>query len=135
MAPTPQAPSPEQTPTPDARYVPGQSSPAQLPPEPPVQPGMPPAGWYAPPYNAQPVMPPRQQYYRPTGAQRVGVAIASVALLIPLLAISLGIITTLIPYVSAGIAATIGLIAAALVCLAVVCVNVSFNFDVLRERR
>lgn len=142
---TPPSPSPSQAPTidqmpaQDARFVPSQPGPAPTPPMPPVtpsQPAMPPAGWYVPPYGTQQVVPSQQQqFFRPTGAQRVGVAIASVALLIPLLAIAIGTMTSLIPYVAAGVAITGGLIAVALVCAAVVAVNIAFNFDLFRQRR
>lgn len=139
MTPTPEAPIVEQTPAQEARRAPAEPGAAPMPPAPvmpPAQQGMPYAGWYAQPYGAQPVVPSQQQqYFRPTGSQRVGVAIASIALLIPLLAIAIGTMTSLIQYVSAGIAITGGLIAVALVCLAVVAINVAFNFDMLRRTK
>lgn len=136
MAPLPQAPIVEQSPAQEARSTSSQPGPAPIPSIPPIQPAMPPSGWYIPPYGAQQVMPSQQQqFFRPTGAQRVGVAIASVALLIPLLAIAIGTMTSLIQYVPAGIAITAGLIAAALVCMAVVAVNVAFNFDMFSQRK
>lgn len=133
---TPQAPTIDQMPAQDPRFAPSQPGPAPIPPVPPSQSAMPPAAWYVPPYGAQQVIPSQQQQlFRPTGAQRVGVAIASVALLIPLLAIAIGTMTSLIPYVSAGVAITGGLIGVALVCAAVVAVNIAFNFDLLRQRK
>ena len=139
--PTPQAPSAEQTPVPEARFTTGQPAQTPMPQAPsapvapPMQQAAPPAGWYAAPYSAREVLPAQQQQaFRPTGPQRATVAIASVALLIPLLAIAIGTMTSLIQYVSAGVAITTGLIAVALVCVAVVAVNVAFNFDIMRQR-
>lgn len=71
----------------------------------------------------------------PTSGQRLGLAVASLALLIPLLAIAIGVMTNLMPYVTAGVAITIGMFAVTLVCLVVVAVNILFNWDTLRPRR
>ena len=91
---------------------------------------VPPMGGYmAPAPNSQ------AYFLQPTGGQRLGLAIASLALLIPLLAIAIGVITNLMPYVVAGVAITVGLIAVTLVCLVVIAVNVLFNWDVLRPKR
>lgn len=92
-----------------------------------------PVGGYMPPM--QPMPAPRIEQTTPTGSQRLGLAIASLALLIPLLAIAIGTMTNLIPFVSAGVAITIGLIAAAMVCLVVVAVNVLYNLDQFRTKR
>ena len=93
------------------------------------RPAAPPMGVYAP-------APPTQAaYLTPTGGQRMGLAIASLALLIPLLAIASGVMTSLLAHVASGVAITIGLIAITLVCLVVVAINVLFNWDILSRRR
>jgi len=91
----------------------------------------------APPMGGYMAPAPTSQAYflQPTGGQRLGLAIASLALLIPLLAIAIGVMTSLMPYVAAGVAITVGLIAVTLVCLVVIAVNVLFNWDVLRPKR
>ena len=100
-----------------------------LPQQPMWRPTAPPMGVYAPAPATQ------AAYLAPTGGQRLGLAIASLALLIPLLAIASGVMTSLMPYVVAGVAITIGLIAITLVCLVVVAVNVLFNWDILSHKR
>lgn len=103
---------------------------------PPIQQSVPPAGWYFPPYGArQPFPMQRPRYPIPSGGQRVGVAVASVALLIPLVAIVVDTMTSLLAYVSAATAITAGLISVALVCLTVVAINIAFNFDMFRQPR
>lgn len=100
-------------------------------PTPPIWQPAPPAGWYPPQ-----VMPPQQQhYFTPTPAQRLGLAVASLALLIPLFAIAVGVISTLVSEITTGVAVTAGLILAALVCFTVVAVNVVFNYDLIRRQR
>ena len=91
------------------------------------RPAAPPMGVYAPPTQAA--------YLTPTGGQRMGLAIASLALLIPLLAIASGVMTSLLAHVASSVAITIGLIAITLVCLVVVAINVLFNWDILSRRR
>lgn len=130
---TPQAapqPSPQQQPAPAMRQAPAAGY------APGYQPGYGrgyPAG-YAPYTQAQPRATPAD-FLTPTGGQRLGLAIASLALLIPLLAIALGVMTNLMTYVAAGVAITVGMIATALVCLAVIAVNVIFNWDALNRRQ
>lgn len=125
---TPQAPI---TDRPPIEQTPQQQQPIAPQPIPPVWQSSPPAGWYSPQ-----VMPPQQQRdFAPTPAQRLGMAIASLALLIPLLAIAVGVISTLENQITADVAVTAGLILAALVCFTVVAVNVVFNFDVIRRQR
>lgn len=127
QAPTNDRPPIEQTP----QGAPQQQRPIMPPPTPPVWQPVPPDGWYPPP-----VMPPQQQrYFTPTPAQRLGLAVASLALLIPLFAIAVGIISPLVREITAGLAVTVGLILAAFVCLTVVGVNVIFNYDLLRRQR
>jgi hypothetical protein len=87
------------------------------------------------PYPLVPNTTPQAQYVLANPGQRLGLAIASLALLIPLLAIAIGIITNLMPYAAAGVAITVGLVAAAFVCLTVIAVNVVFNFDLIRGKR
>ncbi len=65
----------------------------------------------------------------------MGLAIASLALMIPLIAIALGIMTSLMQYVASGVAITVGVFAFTLVCLTVFAVNLLFNWDALRRRR
>ena len=120
------------------REQPAQAQP--IPPQQPVQqqPILPQPMWRptAPPMGVYAPAPPAQAaYLAPTGGQRLGLAIASLALLIPLLAIASGVMTSLMPYVVAGVAITIGLIAITLVCLVVVAVNVLFNWDILSHKR
>lgn len=127
QAPTNDRPPIEQTP----QGAPQQQRPIMPQPTPPVWQPVPPDGWYPPP-----VMPPQQQrYFTPTPAQRLGLAVASLALLIPLFAIAVGIISPLVREITAGLAVTVGLILAAFVCLTVVGVNVIFNYDLLRRQR
>lgn len=124
---TPQAPILERPPV--EQTAPPVSS--QSAPQPPVyQPPIPPAGWYVPQ-----VVPAQQHYLIPSAGQRLGLAIASIAMLIPLSAIALGTIATLLPNVAAGVSVATGLIALALVCFAVVAVNIAFNFDLIRPKR
>lgn len=102
----------------------------QFPPQQPMwRPAAPPMGVYAPAPMTQ------AAYLTPTGGQRMGLAIASLALLIPLLAIASGVMTGLLDRVASGVAITIGLIAITLVCLVVVAVNVLFNWDILSRKR
>ncbi len=91
-----------------------------------------PAG-YAPRYPMAPVS--QASFLTPTGGQRLGLAIASLALLIPLFAIAINLMTDLMPYVAAGFAIAVGLIASALVCATVVVVNLLFNWDVISRKR
>ena len=94
-------------------------------------PGYPPS--YAPGYAPSPVS--QVAFLTPTGGQRLGLAIASLALMIPLFAIATNLMTVLMPFVAGGVAITIGLIAAALVCLTVLGVNLFFNWDVIGHKR
>lgn len=139
MIPTPHSSVTGQAPTSEPKYVSSQAAQrpiSSIPPAPDAPTALPPAGWYIPSYGTQPVIQPQQQLlYRPTGGQRVGVAVASIALLIPLVAIALSTMTSLMPYVTAGVAVSAGLIAVALICLAVVVVNIAFNFDLIRPKQ
>lgn len=92
-------------------------------------------GYVDTPYPLMPNTAPQAQYLFANPGQRMGLAIASLALLIPLIAIATGAITNLMPYMAAGVAITLGLVAAAFVCLTVIAVNVVFNFDLIRGRR
>lgn len=71
----------------------------------------------------------------PTGGQRLGLAIASLALLIPLFALASNVAVSLMPYVPSGVAVTLGLIATALICVTVVAVNLLFNWDIIGRKR
>ncbi len=138
MLTTPQAPLSEQ---PAAGQEPAQQPIQQAPiQQAPIQqqPMQPPSAWRpVPPVGGYvaPTLPTQAVYMQPTSGQRLGLAIASLALLIPLLAIAVGVITNLMPYVAAGVAITVGLIAVALVCLLVVAVNILFSWDILRQKR
>lgn len=80
-------------------------------------------GWYPVPVAApQPV--PQSV---PSPAMRLGLAIASIALFIPLLALGIGSMTVLAELVAPGVAVTVGLIIVALVALTIVAVNLMFN--------
>lgn len=125
-----QQPIPQQVqqPMPQTLQQPVPQAPVQ---QPNVWQPMPPMGGYGT------VAPPISQaaYMQPTGGQRMGLAIASLALMIPLIAIALGIMSSLMPYVASGVAVTVGLFAFTLVCLTVVAVNALFNWDAMRRRR
>jgi hypothetical protein len=71
----------------------------------------------------------------PTAGQRLGLAITSLALLIPLVALAINFPLQLGTAVAAGLAIATGLIGVLLLCLAVVAVNVVFNWDMLRPQR
>jgi hypothetical protein len=66
---------------------------------------------------------------------RLGLAIASVALFIPLLALGIGTMTALANLVAPGVAVTVGLLIVALIVLMIVAVNLLFNYDLLKPRR
>lgn len=116
--------------------------------QPPVQPGsqsyMPspvpwqsvPAGGWAAPYMPPPAPLPVPGIVQvPTPPQRLALAIASLALFIPLLAIAANIaqpLDGLIPPWLGIVAALIGIL---MVSLTVVAVNVVFNWDALRRKR
>lgn len=126
MLTTPQTPLPEQ---PTTEQQPVQQSVQQQPQQPRAWQPLPPMAGYgivAPPAQAG--------YMQPSSAQRMGLAIASLALMIPLIAIALGIMTSLMPYVAAGAAIAVGLFAFTLVCLTVIAVNVLFNWEGMRRR-
>ncbi len=88
-------------------------------------------GWYPVPVaTPQPV-----PQSIPSPAMRLGLAIASIALFIPLLALGIGAMTALADLVAPGVAVTVGLIIVALVALTIVAVNLMFNVDIQRPRR
>jgi Kef-type K+ transport system membrane component KefB len=66
---------------------------------------------------------------------RLVLAIVSITLFIPLLAIGVGSMTALASLVTPSVAVTVGLIIVALVVVTVVSVNLLFNYDLLRSRR
>ncbi len=140
MLTTPQAPINEQAPIGQGGTAPAQQQPL---PQPLLQQPLPQQPLPQPPYAWQPAPPqmrgyapvPQAAYMTPSSGQRMGLAIASLALLIPLFAISIGVINTLLPNVTAGVAITVGLIAMAFVCLVVVALNLLFNWDLLSRRR
>lgn len=123
-----QVQQPVQQPMPQTLQQPLPQAPMQ---QPNVWQPMPPIGGYGT------VAPPISQaaYLQPTGGQRMGLAIASLALMIPLIAIALGITTSLMQYVASGVAVAVGLFAFTLVCLTVIAVNALFNWDAMRRRR
>ena len=98
------------------------------------------AAWPTPPpapYDWQPVpgYPTPRPPEVPTSGQRLGLAIVTLLLMIPLVSIVLG--TTLsssIP-VPGGWALAAALLGVTLVSAAAVAINVVFNFDILRPRR
>ncbi len=94
-----------------------------------------PSGWYAVPAAAPVAAPKPAAQMMPSPGMRLGLAIASVALYIPLLALGIGAITTLAGLVEAGVAVTVGLIIVAISALMVVAVNLLFNADILFPRR
>ncbi|MDE3229185.1 MAG: hypothetical protein KGO05_04840 [Chloroflexota bacterium] len=126
MLTTPQTPLPEQ---PTTEQQPVQQSVQQQPQQPRAWQPLPPMAGYG-------IVAPSAQagYMQPSSAQRMGLAIASLALMIPLIAIALGIMTSLMPYVAAGAAIAVGLFAFTLVCLTVIAVNVLFNWEGMRRR-
>lgn len=129
MLTTPQTPLPEQ---PVTEQQPVQQPIQQAVPQPARQPLPQPYAWQPLPPMAGygTVAPPAQAVSaHPTSGQRMGLAIASLALLIPLIAIALGVMTSLMQYVAAGAAIAVGLFAFTLVCLTVIAVNVLFNWD------
>jgi hypothetical protein len=71
----------------------------------------------------------------PTAAQRMGLAITSLALFIPLVAILLDFVAPVAGLVPVGLGVAAGLIGVLLLGLVVVGVNVVFNWDVLRPKR
>jgi hypothetical protein len=89
-----------------------------------------PSGWYAAPVAA----PQPARAMTPSPAMRLGLAIVSLVLFIPLLAIGVGSITALAGVVAPWVALTVGLIIVALVILTIVGINLLFNYDVLRSR-
>ncbi len=88
-------------------------------------------GWYPVPVPA----PQPASQTVPSAAMRLGLAIASIALFIPLLALGIGAMTSLAELVAPGVAVVVGLIIVALIALTIVAVNLMFNFDMLRPRR
>ena len=138
MLTTPQTPLPEQ-PVTEQQPVqqPVQQPIQQAAPQPTPQPVPQPRVWQPMPPVAGygTVAPPAQAAYtQPSSGQRMGLAIASLALMIPLIAIALGIMSSLMPYVAAGAAVAIGLFAFTLVCLTVIAVNILFNWESMRRR-
>ncbi|HEU0026819.1 MAG TPA: hypothetical protein VFQ25_06845 [Ktedonobacterales bacterium] len=89
-----------------------------------------PSGWYA----TQPATPQPARSMIPSPAMRLGLAIVSLVLFIPLLAIGIGSVSTLAGVVAPWVALTVGLIIVALVILTIVAINLLFNYDVLRSR-
>ena len=89
-----------------------------------------PSGWYAAPAAA----PQPARATTPSPAMRLGLAIVSLVLFIPLLAIGVGSISTLAGVVAPWVALTVGLIIVALVILTIVGINLLFSYDVLRSR-
>ncbi len=71
----------------------------------------------------------------PTAGQRLGLAIVTLVLMIPLVSIALGSVLTSDNLVPGGWALVAGLVCVALVSAAAVAINVVFNFDILRPRR
>ncbi len=71
----------------------------------------------------------------PTAAQRMGLAITSLALFIPLLAILLNFAAPSAGLVPVALGVAVGLIGVSLLGMVVVGVNVVFNWDVLRPKR
>ena len=109
--------------------------PAETPQRPPVtmQPSWPahlPYGW-----PSVPQYPRQRDYTIPTAGQRLGLAITTLILMIPFIAIALGVVGTASGVVAGGWALAGGLLATLVVCLAAVAINVVFNFDILRPRR
>lgn len=95
-------------------------------------PAPPPYGWQAPyPPSWQQAAP----HYEPSAGQRLALAIVSLALMIPLSAIAIGIATPLAEATTGWAGILVGMLAFLLVCAAVVGVNVVFNFDLLRSVR
>ena len=150
MLTTPQAPINERSPIGQGGTTPAQQQPLPQPPlqqplpqQPLPQQPLPQQPLPQPPYAWQPAPPqmsgyapvPQAAYMMPSSGQRMGLAIASLALLIPLFALAIGVINTLLPNVTAGVAITVGLIAMAFVCLVVVALNLLFNWDLLSRRR
>lgn len=88
-------------------------------------------GWYPVPVAApQPARP-----TVPSPAMRLGLAIVSLVLFIPLLAIGIGSVSILANVVAPWVALTVGLIIAALVVLTIVAINLVFNYDLLKPGR
>lgn len=129
-APSMPAPAPAPAPVTYDRAAPVPPAPAtSFPPyAPPVGYGMPAPGSWQPNYL------PRSESAASSG-QRLSLAIASLALMIPLIAIVVNFPVSLGTMISAGLAISTGLIGVALIALAVVGVNIAFNFDLLRRRR
>lgn len=142
MLQTPQAPSPNESPAREPLPTPAQTAPQQpIPQTAPIAGAPTPYGYapgypagYVPRYQMAPT-PSQASYLTPTGGQRMGLAIASLALLIPLFAIASGLATNLMRYVPSGVAIAMGLIASALVCATVVVINLLFNWDMLNHKR
>lgn len=129
MTPTQQAPE-----APTIERMRAAPAPAPQAPIRPVQQPLPPAGWYAAP-SVPPMIPPSERDLVPSATQRMWLGIVSLLALIPLLAIALGFTTTVISYVSAGVAVFAGLLAALFVCAAVLAVNLFFALSGSRYRR
>lgn len=87
-----------------------------------------------PPYVPPPVPMPATALV-PTAAQRLGLAIASLALFIPLLAIAISIAQPLATVIPGWLSLLAALMSVTIVSLTVVAVNVIFNLDALRRRR
>lgn len=70
-----------------------------------------------------------------TSGQRLGLAIVTLIVMVPLVSVVLGVVVNSNDLVPGGWAVAAGLIGVALVSTAAVAINVVFNFDVLRPRR
>lgn len=91
---------------------------------------IPQSGWYGAPAVPRPAPSP---FVSP--GMRLALAITSMALFIPLLAISLGVISSLATLTAPGVAITIGLVLVGLVAGTIVAINLVFNADQLGLRR
>ncbi len=119
---TPQAPAPERP----------QVEPSATPTPPPYPPPYSPPPWQ-PAYRPAPAPAPSPvESATPSAGQRLALAIVSLALLIPLVAIALNFAGDFAPV---WLSVLTGLISVALLSLVVVGVNMIFNWDVLLPRR
>jgi hypothetical protein len=122
-----------QTPVQERQPVEPAATPAGQPSAPPYAPPYGPPQQWQPVYRAMPApVPASMPSTTPTAGQRLALAIVSLALLIPLVAIVLSFASPVVMPIWLAVAA--GLIGVLLLGLVVVGVNIIFNWDLLRPR-
>ncbi len=81
------------------------------------------------------MIPPSERDLAPSATQRMWLGIVSLVVLVPLLGIAIGFMAILLDSVPAGVAVTVGLLVALVICASVVAVNFFFGYAGGRYRR